>query len=386
MALDQGNVSVLTLLDLSAAFDTVDHTILLTTLLNQYGICGTALSWFRDYLANRTQSVVINNSSSDNVDLVFGVPQGSVLGPVLFVMYSRPLSTLIDSHAVLNQAFADDTQLYGSSPPSEVNSTITNMQHCISDVRTWMADHKLKLNDDKTEALLIHSGRSFSKVDKPTSIRVGHADISFSPQARNLGYFITDTMTLDVYVSHICRSAYTALRQISSIRSFLTVEATKKLVCALVLSRLDYANSTLAGCSKQSIAKLQKVQNSAARLILRTRKREHVTPLLRELHWLPIQARIDYKLSMICHAFFQGSAPQYISDIFTAYQPARQLRSSSDHRTLCVPKTRTKLFGERAFSFAGPKQWNSLPVDIRHLDSHFSFKKALKTHLFRLYL
>jgi hypothetical protein len=261
------------------------------------------------------------------------------------------------------------------------------MQHCISDIRTWMADHKLKLNDDKTEALLIHSGRSFPGIaNRPTSIRVGHADISFTSQARNLGYFITDTMSLDIYVSHICRSAYVALRQIGSIRSFLTVEATKKLICALVLSRLDYANSTLAGCSQQSIAKLQKVQNSAARLVLRTRKREHVTPLLRQLHWLPIQARIDYKLSMICHAFFQGSAPTYISNLLTVYQPSRQLRSSSDQRTLSVPKTRTKRFGERAFSFAGPKQWNSLPADLRHLDSHSSFKRALKTHLFLQYL
>ena len=150
-ALDHGNVSVLTLLDLSAAFDTVDHSILIDTLRHYYGISGTALSWFENYLSFRSQSVLINDFSSDNSDLCFGVPQGSVLGPVLFIMYSRPLSSLIDSHSILNQSFADDTQLYTSCRPSDIDSSIATLQSCITDVKSWMTESKLKLNDDKTE-------------------------------------------------------------------------------------------------------------------------------------------------------------------------------------------------------------------------------------------
>ena len=198
---------------------------------------------------------------------------------------------------------------------------------------------------------------------------------------------MSHTMSLDDHITSICRSAYTAIRQISTIRPYLSVDATKTLVCALVLSRLDYANSLLAGCPKQTLNRLQKAQNSAARLVLRAKKRDHITPLLRTLHWLPIQARIDYKLSTICHNFFfSSSSPAYISDILSVYTPSRQLRSSADKHTLITPKIRTKTYGERAFAYAGPKQWNSLPLNIRQIDSTPAFKRALKTHLFLQYL
>jgi len=250
-----------------------------------------------------------------------------------------------------------------------------------------MTHNKLKLNDDKTEALLVHSSRSFSSSVKPSSIHVGNADVLFSSSARNLGFIMSDTMSLETHITNICRSAYIAIRQISTIRQFLTIEATKTLVCALVLSRIDYANSLLAGCPKQILDKLQKVQNSAARLVLKAKKRDHVTPLLRTLHWLPVQARIEYKLSTICHNFFfSTSSPAYISDILSVYTPSRQLRSSADKHTLIIPKIRTKSYGERAFAYAGPKQWNSLPQNIRQVESSCSFKRALKTHLFHQYL
>ena len=178
---------------------------------------------------------------------------------------------------------------------------------------------------------------------------------------------------------------YLALRQISTIRQFLTEDATRKLVCAFVLSRLDYCSSLLSGCPKYLIDRLQKVQNSAARLIFKTRKRDHVTPLLKSLHWLPVQARIDYKLSVLCHNFFSGCAPKYFDRLLSVYAPSRPLRSSTDNRLLCVPRVRTVSFGERSFYFCGPKQWNSLPPHVRNIQSTSSFKKALKTYLFNKY-
>ena len=148
--------------------------------------------------------------------------------------------------------------------------------------------NKLKLNDDKTEALLLHAPRSFRNIDVPDSLWVGTAEVTFTASARNLGYIISDSMCLDTHITNVCRSAYLAIRQIGSIRHFLTVDATKKLVCAFVLSRLDYCNSLLSGCPKYIIDRLQRVQNSAARLVFKAKKRSHVTPLLRSLHWLPI--------------------------------------------------------------------------------------------------
>ena len=317
--------------------------------------------------------------------MTFGVPQGSVLGPVLFLMYMKPLSLLLERRAIDNQSFADDTQLYKTVRPSDVVSAVQVMQSDIEEVGSWMAHSKLKLNDDKTEALLIHNQKTALSSSFPSSVHVGTSDIQFSPSARNLGYILSSDLSIDKHILHTCRSAYTALRQISSIRSYLTVSATKVLVCAFVLSRIDYCNSLLAGCPKHAIDKLQRIQNSAARLVLRAKKRDHITPLLYSLHWLPVKARIEYKLSVLCHNFFSDSCPVYLSALLSVYSPARNLRSSSDTRTLSIPRVRTKTFGERAFSFCGPKQWNSLPADIRSISNTDTFKKALKTYLFKLY-
>lgn len=385
LALDSGKVSLLTLLDLSAAFDTVDHEILLQTLNTHFGISGIALSWFRSYLSDRTQRIKIDEYNSKPTNVIYGVPQGSVLGPVLFVMYTKPLFLEIDRRMIPNQSFADDTQLYKACVPSEIQSTVLALQDCITDIKEWMTCNKLKLNDDKTEVLLLHNPRSFPCHEMPSYLRVGEFEVSFSDSARDLGYTITDTMSLDAHITNVCRSAYLAIRQIGTIRHFLTEDATRKLVCAFVLSRLDYCNSLLSGCPKYLIDKLQKVQNSAARLIFKTRKRDHISPLLKSLHWLPVQARIDYKLSVLCHNFFSGSAPKYFDQLLSVYTPSRQLRSSTDSRLLCVPRVRTVSFGERSFYFCGPKQWNSLPLHVRNIQSTSSFKKALKTYLFNKY-
>ena len=155
---------------------------------------------------------------------------------------------------------------------------------------------------------------------------------------------------------------------------------------ACVLSRLDYCNSLLLGCPKHLLEKLQKVQHSAARLVLKAHKRGHVSPLLRTLHWLPIQASIEYKLSTLCHSFFSDTAPVYLSDLLRVYSLSRQLRSSSDSRTLRSPHIRPKHLDIVHFPNAAPAVWNSLPHDIRHIQSVTAFKTALKTHLFKFYL
>ena len=131
------------------------------------------------------------------------------------------------------------------------------------------------------------------------------------------------------------------------------------------------------------LERLLKVQNSAARLIFQCCKQNHISPLLMSLHWLPINARIEYKLSVICHSFFLGSSSIYLSDLLLVYTPKRNLRSSSDNRNLCIHKLRTKTFGHRSFSFAAPTIWNSLPSQLRHTDYIQKFKLALKVNLFR---
>ena len=136
--LDNGDVTVVTLLGLSAAFDTIGHNILFQRLEHLYRISGTPLNWFRSYLSSRTQSVTINNKLSQPTLLNFGVPQGSVLGPILFILYTKPLTTLIRRHSISNQYFADDTQVHDSCRPDQIDTSVQSIQDCISDVKTWM--------------------------------------------------------------------------------------------------------------------------------------------------------------------------------------------------------------------------------------------------------
>ena len=160
----------------------------------------------------------------------------------------------------------------------------------------------------------------------------------------------SENMLLDKHITTICQSDYAEIRRISSVRQYLTVEATKTLVCAFVLSKVDYGYSLLSDCPLYIVQKLQKVQHSAARLILKARRGEHVQSLLQTLHWWPIQARIDYKLSILCHNLFsQSASPAYIPELLSIYIPCRQLRSFADTRTLhifsCTDKDlRTTLF------------------------------------------
>ena len=261
-----------------------------------------------------------------------------------------------------------------------------------------MTSNKLKLNDDKTECLLIFSNRTSLPNPHPTSIHIGDTDILFSLQAKILGVTLTNNLSMEKHVTNICRSAYIEIRRISNIRHYLTTDATKTLLCAFVLSKLDYCNSLLSGSPKHLLDKLQKVQNSAARLVFKALKHKHIKPLLQKLHWLPVVSRIQYKVATLCYNSFTESYPVYLSELLTVYLPkyhtsflprcppflnTRQLRSISDTRTFRIPFTKTKTFGQRAFSFTGPTEWNSLPYDVCHSVSTSSFKQALKTHLFK---
>ena len=287
----------------------------------------------------------------------------------------------MNTHSLSNQSFADDTQVYSSSSQDQLSNTLETVQDCVLDVKQWMTDNKLKLNDDKTEAILFRK-KTVTSASLPQSIQICNSEISFSDHARNLGFTVSSDMSLDKHISLVCRSAYFELHRISSIRKFLTIQITNTLICAFVLSKLDYCNSLLANCPQNLLDKLQKVQNAAVRLIFQVKKTEHITPLMKKLHWLPIHQRIKYKLACHCYNFFNGTAPSYFSDLLTVYSPSRTLRTSSDTKLLCIPRINSVTYGKRSFSFAAPSLWNSLPMSIRHSLSISSFRRSLKTYLF----
>ena len=261
--------------------------------------------------------VTVDNNSSKTSILCFGMLQGSVLGPVMFILNTKPLSNLIKHHSS-SSLFADDTQLLDSCHPDHLDTTVQPMQNCISEVKLWMDCNKLKLNNDKTESILIKSDRIILLYSASTSIQAGNFDIPFITNARNLGITISSNTTMDKHVTNICRSAYAELQRISSIHHLLTVNATKTLLSAFVLSKLDYCNSLLCGSSQFILDNLQRVENSAARLVMKSRKCDHVQPLLSNLHLLPGRSRINYKISTLCFIFTNFS-PVCIAQLLSVY-------------------------------------------------------------------
>ena len=241
-ALDVNHISLLCLFDLSTAFDTINHSILLSRLHHTFGISSTALSWFQSYLSDQTQVVSVNGVSSTPAALNFGIPQGSVLGPILFVLYTHPISEIVFYHSL-----SHDNQLYKSGNITQLHST----QSCISDVKAWMANNQLQLNNDKTEMILIATKMLLNSLfHSPLIWRVLTSNWPHSSQPRCLSWSYSHFPTTNLLHLSIRTLNYLELHRISAIHHYLPEDVTKKLLCAFVLSRLDYCNSLLAGCPK----------------------------------------------------------------------------------------------------------------------------------------
>ena len=379
--LDNRKMTLLALLDLSAAFDTLDHAILLKRLELSFGIKGSALSWFKSYLATRSQSVQIGKTISDSVSLNYGVPQGSVLGPILFTLYTTPLSEIFSKYHMNYHLYADDSQLYTASDFSMLDNTLRQTESCIMDTKLFMDSNKLKLNNDKTE-LIVFKNKFQMKDHVNVNLNIDDCDIASSSYVKNLGVIFDEDLSMSAHVNTVYKSIIFQLSKISHIRKYISVDVAKTLVTSLILSRLDYCNSLFCNMTNENIEKLQLLQNHAARLIFRAKKKDHITPLLFQLHWLPIKFRIDYKIALLCFKCLNNTAPTYLKDLVQVYVPRRALRSSTDNSKFLKPVMNYKFYGEKSFSFYGPSVWNSLPFYLRNIDNVDTFKKHLKTYFF----
>lgn len=303
-----------------------------------------------------------------------------MIGPFGFKLYTKPLTEIAPKHGIDIHLYADDTQLYTSFKPEESEEALSRLESCIEEIRQWMEQHYLKLNDSKTEFVIFGTPNDMEKISG-WSVTIGESEILPSSSARNIGAHMDSKLDMKAQVNNTIKSCYAQIYSISKIRNYLTSHACKTLVHALVTSRLDNLNSLLYGISDHQIRRLQKVQNSAARLIARRKKADHITPTLKELHWLPVKSRIEYKILLLVFKCINGKAPEYLSSMIEAYIPTRSLRSESKY--LLKEKSALKKYGDRAFSICGPKLWNQLPVILRKCTSLTSFKTQLKTHLFR---
>jgi len=233
-AADQGDFSALVLLDLSAAFDMVDHEVLLKRLDISYGVTGCALKWFQSYLCGRKQHVCPRLTKSSTVRLLCVVPQGSVLGPILFVLYTADLVRLIEQHGLHGHLFGDDTQVIGSCQPRDVNALQSRMSICFDDVAAWMRSNRLQLNTSTTELLWCATARRHSQLPC-TPLRVLPHLVNPASTVRDLGIYIDADLSGRTHVLKTTASCFAALRQLRTVRRCLPLAAYKSLIVSLVL-------------------------------------------------------------------------------------------------------------------------------------------------------
>ena len=368
------------MLDLSAAFDTIDHDIMIERLNKNYGIDGNALNWFRSFLSNRSQSVIIDGEMSVAKTLKYGVPHGSVLGPLLFTAYMEPLRDVITRHGLKYHCYADDTQLYISFIPKsgdDEKRAMDSLESAIKDIKTFMISNKLKLNDDKTEVIFLGTKVRLEQIDS-IEIMVGDSMITPAEKVKNLGVIFDKNLSMDHQVKAMCKSGFFHIKDLWKIRKFLDAEQANIAAHAFVTSKLDYGNALLAGAPKYQVKKLQSVQNAAARVVTKTGKYDHISHRMKELKWLPVGHRIKYKINLLTWKALNGMSPEYISVMISERDNGKNLRTGNT-KVLHVPKTNLKTMGDKAFSVVGPKTWNLLPPKLRTKTNLQSFKAELKS-------
>ena len=362
--------------------------LLLSRLENRFGLKGQPLSWFRSYLTDRSYCVVYQGKTSCRIDLPCSVPQGSVLGPLLFVLYTADLAS---TFGVNLHAYADDTQLYLHGSILDTQTSAATLERCIENFGLWMSANRLKLNADKTELLWIGTKNMLGKLtDHGPALSVGSDVINPSSSVRLLGVTISPDLQLDKHLMAISAKCFFQLRQLRCVRRSLDEDSAATLVHAFVTSRIDYCNCLLAGAPRVLTDKLQRILNAAARVVTNTGKFEHGLSQLmhHKLHWLDVTERIKFRLGVTVFKSLHGLAPPYLADLckpVTTSAGRSRLRSAASG-TLCVPRVKLATYGTRAFAVAGPSFWNTLPDYLRNPALTLPvFKQQLKTFLFASY-
>ena len=376
IASDAKSATVVLLLDLSAAFDTVEHSVLLRILEKEIGLSGTVLKWFKSFLTSRTQRTRLGNAVSDDIIIMFGVPQGSVLGPVLFNLYIRSIYLTVKSLGFSIYGYADDHQVLKTFKPKDQHLCLTeDLSLCVYLIQQWMNKYFLQLNASKTQIILFGPPDILNKVPIGGIFICQGITIRFVSTVKNLGTKMDSSLSMSNQVLSLKKTCFFTLRKIRKIRFLLSRDHLKTIVNSLVVSCLDYCNALYYGIGQKLQLQLQQIQNAASKLVMGKFKYNHMDDDLKNLHWLTVKKRVIFKIALLVHKSLNGLAPPYLQDLFRYASHGNTVR-------LDVPYTSSK-YGSRAFSVIGPKIYNSLPSFIKEISDISTFKQKLKTHLFQ---
>ena len=371
-----GHNVILILLDQSAAFDTVNHSTLIYKLEHFFGIKDDALELIKSYLTNRTFSVKLPKNTSSPKPLSHGVPQGSLLGPLLYALYTAELESIISKYGLKIHSYADDTQIYASFGTNNWENVESNLQNCINEVNLWMNANSLMLNKNKTVIKVFYANKTQPRIDQ-----ILNTDVVDSVKV--LGSIINENLKFKDFISKKVQICNMHLHNLYNIRNILDIKTKTLLITNLVFSTIDYCNILLIGCNQSELNPLKLIMNKCVRFILNLRYRTHVTPFYKKLHFLPINKRIKYKACLLAHKIYFRTAPDYLSNDFDHYEPMQRmvLREGAGRDTYMFTRDNNDVKNQLLYSKIRDT-WNILPLSIRKVQSLQTFKSKLKTQLF----
>ena len=343
-----------------------------------------ALDWRKSYLSEHTQFFCLASGTSNPVRLACSVPQGSVIGPAKFIAHTENILETVDAFQINHHLYADDTQLQDHMRIATIQAKRHNLELGIDVIKDWCASRRLQLNGDKTEIIWSGSRANLNKLSSvETTLRIGSTIAEPVNAVHNLDVYMDSALSMRTHIGKASAVCFYHLRLLRQLRYVVSKSTMQWLVSALVLARIDYCISVLAGLPVITLEPLKRVMNAAVRLVAGLDVRDHVTPAMRDLHWLPVTFRVQCKLCLMVHSSVNGRSPEYNTDVLVSMSSlqGRATLRSSPSVSFDVPRTRTG-FGERAFSVAGPAAWNKLSSNLRLITDNCKSKRALNAHFF----
>lgn len=377
-ATDKGMLTVLVLLDYSRAFDTVRHETLLL-ILRSIGFAEQSVSLMSSYLSGRTQRVRLREEMSEPLNVGTGVPQGSILGPLLFTLYTCRFHVHV-KHCSIHM-YADDTQLYYSFKKSDLNEALVKINNDLQVLQHVSDLHSLHLNPGKTKAILFGSSHDILTTVDQIALHIDNVPVEIVDEVKNLGLVMDNTFRYRKHISNCIRKGYASLRLLYPHRSYLSQKLKIKLCESLVLSKVMYCCQIFYPClDQETLNKIQVLQNSCLRYIYGLRKYDRVSYALKDAKWLNMKNR--YHLLTVCfyHRILTQKTPPYL---YYKIRYRTDVHNVNVRRknVLCTPRFKLELF-RRSFSYDVCARYNSLPDQFKNDLSSVAFKWHFKKFLF----
>ena len=365
MAIDNRRLTLLLLFDFSKAFDSISPTKLLRKL-HRMGFSGLALRWIKSYLQGCAQMVICNkDGNSEWLETNLGVPQGSVLGPLLFCLYINDLRDVLDGNDIRHLLYADDLQIYVHCNKDNIQEGITRLTSAAGAVAEWSVGSGLRLNARKTKAIIFGSKNSIndiSSLDLPGIVMRTGELIPFSSEVTSLGIILDSKLTWKPHIDKVTKKVNKALYSLRFIRACTTETLRKRLVESMVQPHLDYCAVVYLDATDEQRVRVQRLSNACARYVTGARRDEHITPYFRRLGWLRTDSRRLYFAALLMYKITRMSEPSYLAAFFTKHKLRQTSRGVQ-------PELNTPIFNYkrsyRSFLAQGAQLWNSLP--LRHL-------------------